>query len=252
MKTRIIIFLIAFLLTGCGYRLVKQDDYDNLHMEIKRLKEDIKKLQEYTNARNVEQQAILKGMRAELRALYSQLESRMVTLDGKMDASRDDLKMLGKKTESLGSKEYILKKIKTAGDSTSAQKDSIVVVQTRLDIQKLFNIAKKDFTSGQYKLALKGFKEIVDNYGKEPGAAKARFWIGECYYVQKEYKKAAKEYVKTFMNYSSSPAAASALYKTGLAYDRLGNEKKKKQAWKKLLKEHPASEEAIIVKERMK
>jgi tol-pal system protein YbgF len=88
------------------------------------------------------------------------------------------------------------------------------------------------------------FAELIKKWPNSKLAAPARFWIGECYYLEKDYAEAVLSYNRVIKKYPKSNKVSSALLKQGLAFKELGDKVAAGIVFKKLIKDFPKSEQA--------
>lgn len=114
--------------------------------------------------------------------------------------------------------------------------------------QDLYDQGMGYFNKGQYKEALKCFKDFSDNYAKNNLISNAWFWQGECNYQLKDYPAAVVAYQKVITNYSKSNKYVSSLLKQGMALSAAGNKEAAKVRWKEIVNKYPKDPEAARAK----
>ena len=114
--------------------------------------------------------------------------------------------------------------------------------------QDLYDQGMNFFNKGQYKEALKCFKDFSDNYSKNNLISNAWFWQGECNYQLKDYPGAVVAYQKVITNYSKSNKYVSSLLKQGMALSAAGNKEAAKVRWKEIVNRYPKDPEAARAK----
>lgn len=114
--------------------------------------------------------------------------------------------------------------------------------------QDLYDQGMGYFNKGQYKEALKCFKDFSDNYAKNNLISNAWFWQGECNYQLKDYPGAVVAYQKVITNYSKSNKYVSSLLKQGMALSAAGNKEAAKVRWKEIVNRYPKDPEAARAK----
>ncbi len=72
----------------------------------------------------------------------------------------------------------------------------------------------------------------------------ARYWIGECRFMQKQYEKAGDSFMKVLENYRGSPKSADALLMLGRSFFKLGDDEKAAQCWNSVTRHYPRSRAA--------
>ncbi len=109
--------------------------------------------------------------------------------------------------------------------------------------------ALKSFNSRKYDDATKGFKAIVDAGGKDDLTIRAKYWLGESYFAKKKYKEAMPLFQDALKN-KNSEKKADAQFMIAQTYERLGNKAKAKEAYEKVVKNYPMSNNVKRSKER--
>ncbi|PIE61040.1 MAG: tol-pal system protein YbgF [Desulfobacterales bacterium] len=116
----------------------------------------------------------------------------------------------------------------------------------------LYTFAKKLFDDGDRENARLQFENYINTYPRSKKAGNARFWIAECYYVEKWYEKAILEYQKVLETYPKSNKVAAARLKQGYAFAALGETANARLILKELIKRYPKSKEAKYAKKKLK
>lgn len=104
----------------------------------------------------------------------------------------------------------------------------------------------------QYEKAIEGFHKFLKYCPKDQLAENAHYWISECYYSLDKFKEAIDETKYLIENYKNSIYISRALYLQARSEQELGNNKKAKQIYKKLIDEYPETHDANQAKERLK
>jgi len=108
------------------------------------------------------------------------------------------------------------------------------------------------FKAGQGAKAREFFASFLLQHPKHSLAANAQYWIGESYYAEKNYEQAVLEFQEVIKTYPDKDKVPAAMLKQGMAFRELGDSKSANYIMKKLVEEHPKSEEAKIAKEKYK
>jgi tol-pal system protein YbgF len=95
------------------------------------------------------------------------------------------------------------------------------------------------FIARRYAEAEGVFQTFLSDYPKNPLAANAQFWVGECQYAQQAYDKAAKSYAIAYQNYPQSPKGADSLLKLGMSLNNMGKKTEACLTWGQLRKQFP-------------
>jgi tol-pal system protein YbgF len=135
-----------------------------------------------------------------------------------------------------------------AQDSTS---DTTQDAITYVDAKKLFDRAFKDMATGDYSLAVLGFREYIKTFPETDATDDAQFWIGECFYRQSDFVAARNEYSKVENDYPDSDKMASALYKVGRCYEETGQSSEARRYFESTVSRFPETQEAELAKEKI-
>ena len=115
----------------------------------------------------------------------------------------------------------------------------------------LYNTALRDYTSGNYPLALQEFLEYLRYYPSTSLASNAQFYIGDIYYQQGQFEKAVQEYDKAIEQFPDGNKTAAALLKKGFALINLNLRTQAMQELDALVKRFPNTPEAQLAKDRL-
>ncbi|WP_224983519.1 tol-pal system protein YbgF [Geomonas agri] len=118
--------------------------------------------------------------------------------------------------------------------------------------EALYQQGQDALKAGQGAKAREYFASFLVQYPKHPLAANAQYWIGESYYQEKNYEQAVLEFQEVIKNYPGKEKAPAAMLKQGMAFRELGDNKSAAYILKKLVDEHPKSEEAKIARDKFK
>lgn len=120
-----------------------------------------------------------------------------------------------------------------------------------LDSQALYDSAYALYKQGKHDEARDAFRQYIERFPDTPLTDNAYFWIGESYYDQRQYEQAILEYDKVVQKFSNGDKVPSALLKQAFAFDAINDPVDAKILLKKILREHPASEQAAIAKKKL-
>lgn len=115
----------------------------------------------------------------------------------------------------------------------------------------LYNTALRDYTSGNYPLALQEFFEYLRYYADTPLASNAQFYIGDIYYQQGQFEKAIQEYDKALTEYPAGAKNASAKLKKGFAMLNMNLKPQGIQELKDLVEQFPNTPESQLAKDKL-
>jgi len=118
--------------------------------------------------------------------------------------------------------------------------------------RELYDRAYGLYQKKRYEDARRAFRKFLELYPKSDLADNAYFWIGESYYAQEQYEKAILAYDKVVQEFPRSDKVPSALLKQAFAFDAIGDPVDARILLKKLLREHPSSEQAEIARKKLR
>lgn len=129
------------------------------------------------------------------------------------------------------------------------------------DPAKMYENAFLDVRKGNYELAIGQFRDLLTYYGESEYAPDAHYWIGECFYSmtgtgaadegRHYYDSAVVEFTHLTDNFPQSGRLPAALYKLGRCYEELGDARRAKRMYERVVEEHPKSLEAKPARSRL-
>lgn len=234
---------VGLFAAGCSsVALVQKDEWERQKTGMEELKIEVARLKDEV-AKSTQEQRLLK---ADMSVFFADLKTSVSRVSGQVEESKFDLKNLSKTTEKLSERKYI---IKGGTTDSSAQGDSVIVAD-KVDVQKLFKIARQDFNAKDWDRAVKEFEEILARYPKDEMADDCLYWVGEIRYVRRQYPEAVAQYNRIAKEYPSSNTVPAAMYKVGLCHEKLKDEKAMKKAFLELIEKYPDSDEAGLARAR--
>ncbi|PLX42698.1 MAG: tol-pal system protein YbgF [Deltaproteobacteria bacterium] len=120
-----------------------------------------------------------------------------------------------------------------------------------VDPKSLYDKGYSLYQQNKYEEARKAFDAYISAYPKTSLADNAYFWIGESFYNESQYEKAIIFYDKIVREYADGDKVPSALLKQAFAFDALGDELDAKILLRKVIKEHPKSEQASVARRKL-
>jgi tol-pal system protein YbgF len=120
------------------------------------------------------------------------------------------------------------------------------------DVQASYDAAKRDFSRGNYSMAIAGFDAVLTQDPKGTLADDAQYWKGEAYYSLGEIDRAVQELLKVRDLYPDSKMICAATYKVGLAFLRKQDEPTAKRYFETVVRECPNSPEADGAQDKLK
>lgn len=115
----------------------------------------------------------------------------------------------------------------------------------------LYNTALRDYTSGNYPLAMQEFTDYLRHYSDTPLASNAQFYIGDIHYQQGLFEKAIQEYDKAIEQYPNGNKSAAAQLKKGFALLNLNLKTQGIQELNNLVKRFPNTPESSLAQDKI-
>ena len=167
-----------------------------------------------------------------------------------LNASLEEAKArIGKLTEHVVETQNIIQTLNTPSEMTDTRREASGYVPTA---KTLYDSAYRDFTSGQYLLAVQEFQEYLHYYDDTQLASSAQYYIGDCYYNQGNFREAINEYNKALERYpTEKKLAASAHLKKGYALLELKQKLAGVKELRSLIARFPRSSESRLARERL-
>ncbi len=129
------------------------------------------------------------------------------------------------------------------------------------DPGQMYENAFLDVRKGNYELAIGQLRDLLTYYGNSEYAPNAHYWIGECFYSlagtgnaddgRRYYDSAVVEFSYLTDNFPQSDRMPTALYKLGRCYEELGDARRARQMYQRVVSEHPKSLEAKPAQNRL-
>lgn len=237
--------LAVILFSGCGaYReyVRRGETLDSIAVRLERLeRRQVAHEQEFTRLRAdvlTELEKVERGV-GETRADLNDLEER--------------LERIGRR---VGAWHGALSQGTTGPVETAAVESAAVPVDTvslgGVDADRLYNTAYLDFTRGNYRVAIVGFRRFIRLFPSSEMADNAQYWIGECFYSEGVLDSAEVEFQRVVSDYPAGNKVPAAIYKLGLVYQLQGKEVLAQKKFKEVVEKYPGTNEAKLAGERLK
>ena len=206
---------------------------------------------------------------AVMRTLVEQSTNQMSQLDsnlgGLQNSLRDSLGNTGQKVDNLTGQ---MQGLQVSLDELRARLDRLSQQVTKMESASqtisfgsgeaappppdvLYNTALRDYTSGNYPLALQEFIDYLRYYGDTPLASNSQFYVGDIYYQQGQFEKAIQEYDKAIEQYPNGNKSAAAQLKKGYALINLNLRTQGARELSSLLQRFPNTPEASLAQDKL-
>jgi TolA-binding protein len=201
------------------------------------LRNDIFTIDDAWQARNEEAVSYKIAMEMMLNRMNVMLEQ----LSGNVTESQVKISEIDKKTGIISSQM-----------AEKARQDSLQESIKEQERIGLFNLAKSNYDSGKFSVAINDFNDYIQKYPNSEDAKTALFWIAEANFATESLDAAEKTFKQYYTENRDEKSACLALYKMGLIYEKQQKTKSRDAVWGQLNKQCPNSEEAKLVKENQK
>jgi tol-pal system protein YbgF len=139
-------------------------------------------------------------------------------------------------------------RVPSSGTSTQAQTAN---TQQPISSKELYDKAYKLYRQGKYIESHEAFLDYLRRFPDSALADNAYFWIGEAYYDQGQYEQAILQYDKVVQKFPKGDKVASAILKQAFAFSAIDDNLDARILLKKVINEHPGSEQAGIAKKKL-
>ncbi len=116
---------------------------------------------------------------------------------------------------------------------------------------ELYDAAYRDFTRGNYQLAVAGFEDFLRYYPDSDLADNAQYWIGESRFALGELDQAIQDFLKVRDLYPEGNKVAGATLKIGYAFLRKGDSATARRYFDTVIREFPDSDEAKFAQDKL-
>lgn len=117
------------------------------------------------------------------------------------------------------------------------------------DVQ-IYEASLAQLRRGSMSTARAGFQELLRQHPTSPRVVDALYFIGETFATEAP-DSAAAYYQRVVRDYGSSPRAPGAQYKLGLLAEQRGNRGAAREAYTRVIRQYPNSDEAALARDRL-
>ena len=139
-----------------------------------------------------------------------------------------------------------------AGTPDSLVADSLQAPAAVPPAEEIHRQMYLDFSRGEFQIALEESEIFLEEYGDHDLTQEVLFIRGECFMEQKKYFDALKEFSRILQDYPSGSRVPASLLRMTLAYEGIGEREIAGGIVRRLIREHPYSEEAAVAEDRFK
>jgi TolA-binding protein len=116
--------------------------------------------------------------------------------------------------------------------------------------EEIYRQVYLDYSRGEYQLAVEESELFLEKYEEHPLSQEILFIRGECFMEQDKYFDALKEFSRILQEFPSGKRIPAALLRMAISYESIGETEVAAGIVRRLLREHPYSEEAALAEER--
>ena len=243
-----ILALAGFLSAGCTSRAAMQrmqEQLDYLESSNKRIERDLIRIDSLT----IESSQNSRLVRADVTTSLEDFRTEVQTMRETIDELR---RSVDRRPAQV---------VYQAPQTTPATGDPASSGAPDADPGQMYENAFLDVRKGNYELAIGQLRDLLTYYGQSEYAPNAHYWIGECFYSmagtgavddgRHYYDSAVVEFTYLVENYAQSDRLPTALYKLGRCYEELGDLRRAKELYGRVVDEHPKSLEAKPARNRL-
>lgn len=116
----------------------------------------------------------------------------------------------------------------------------------------LYSNAVRDYTGGNYDLALQEFSDYIRYFNETQFAPNSQFYIGNIYYKREDYPNALAAFDAVLEHYSENPKTAGAHYWKGKTLLAMGKRDAAAKEFREILSKYGDSEVAPLAKTELR
>ncbi|HEY2323204.1 MAG TPA: tol-pal system protein YbgF [Thermoanaerobaculia bacterium] len=250
--------LLALFATACA----STSDVQKLQSEINDLQDQVAQLKrtasskedvQNVNTKIAEQTETLLKSNATLVTKVGSIEDRMNNTQGSVEQTNYRVDHM---VQQLTQAQHDVEELRGAVARLAAPPAPIHEVNVTADNGETpamtYQNAYRDYQTGNYDLAISGFKDYIQKYPDSDLSDNAAYWIGESLYSQKKYRESIVQFDSVVNDFPKSEKVPSALLKKGYAYISLGEKAQGIVQLQYVVHEHPKSSEAAKAREELK
>ena len=164
-----------------------------------------------------------------------------------MRQSQQPLVMIGLEDEGAAGDDA-----KQGEDKTSIQDvPSPVVMTGGVSITDIYNQARTDYTQGRYKLAISGFKDVLDMDARGELADNAHYWTGEAYIAQRQHQFALEEFDLIIRDYPNSNKRSDAYLKKAITLELMDRRSEAMLMYELVIEQFPQSPQQRVARRKL-
>jgi TolA-binding protein len=230
-KIKSSLLIISTLLLGaCAdqYQLATRSDVKDSREQ---LKKQVELLQKKIDSTNSAQETTNRRIQADLRLILDYQSRSTEKLNARLEENQYKLEQISTTSQKILNKKVVIEKkvVTDTQDTTTKVKTTV-----DLELEKLYNTAKNDFNSENYKDAYNGFKDVYEKNPKSELGENAMYWMAVCFDRTGQLDNAKLVFGRLLEEFPKGSKQCSALFQLGLLNKKLNKEDDSKKALKQL------------------
>ena len=139
------------------------------------------------------------------------------------------------------------------GDTMTSAQDvlSSVVMTGGVSVTDIYSQARIDYTQGRYKLAISGFKDVLDMDPRGDLADNAHYWTGEAYIAQRQHELALKEFDLIIRDHPDSNKRSDAYLKKAITLELMDRRSEAMLMYELVIEQFPQSPQQRVARRKL-
>ena len=207
--------------------------------------------------------AAVRKLSADIQASIDSTKEEMQGLSGKVDDFSNSLKKpaeeLARYREDADKRIFNLEerilKLQKGQDDLARKLTELAQQQKKEEVitpEAIYTKGLNTFQAGNMTAAREIFLKFLEQYPQHEMAANAHYWIGETYYNEQSFEPAILAFQEIITKYPSKEKVPAAMLKQAMAFKAINDSKSARYVLKKLVENHPKSDEVQKAKEMLK
>ncbi len=221
------------------------ENYD-LQRRISRIEKMLSAQQEYSRGVNAQLKIDLEELKDQLNVLTQILEENERTIAWKSKPDRESIGEADRKNVVSSPDSVFLTGDETSSvDSLQSEEKAVIPLPEEMHRQLYL-----DFSRMEYQIAVEESESFLAEYPDHPLGEEVRFIRGECFMELEKYFDALKEFSAILQEYPGRGKTPSVLLRIAISYEKIGDRDLAAGVVRRLIREYPGSEEAVVARER--
>jgi len=119
-------------------------------------------------------------------------------------------------------------------------------------VEQQYRQAKLDYDRGKFKVAIIGFKDVIDNYPDSPYSEACYYYLGRSYYEENNFQSARDHFNKITQTYKNGDFVKQALLYEGRSFYHLNQPSNAIIRLRELIDTYPGTQEAVLAQKFLK